>query len=91
MLPVVYVLSYAPVYRAVKGPTVALVGWDGKLRDDWQVAYDPVEWLIINTPLREPLLRWAALWGTRESLEFELWMGVSGVRPEHINFAPATR
>ena len=84
LLPVLYMLSYAPVYRLVKGPHVAIL--DG--REDWQIAYHPVEWTIINTPLREPLLDWAALWGTRDSLEMELWMLLSGARPEDINFIP---
>lgn len=58
LLPLVYVLSYAPAYRIGKP-----AGWS---RIDCQSAvYRPVEWLIDNTPLDEPLYRWADLWGVR--------------------------
>jgi hypothetical protein len=33
------------------------------IRAEWQEWYVPVEWLTDNTPLREPLLHWAGLWG----------------------------
>jgi hypothetical protein len=58
LLPVAYVLSYAPVYRIGKSS-----GWS---RIDRSIAaYRPVDWLIDNTPLDEPLYRWADLWGVR--------------------------
>lgn len=58
VLPVIYALSYAPAYRIGKSS-----GW---MRIDSQHAfYAPVDWLIDNTPLDEPLYRWADLWGVR--------------------------
>lgn len=61
---VVYVLSYAPVYRVEmvrqNSPTPLGV---------WRSAYAPVDWLIDNTFLREPLLRWSELWNVRAFLE----------------------
>jgi hypothetical protein len=58
VLPLVYVFSYAPVYRLGKRS-----GWS---RIDLPIAaYRPVDWLIDNTPLDEPLYRWADLWGVR--------------------------
>ncbi len=32
-------------------------------------AYQPVHWLIDHTPLREPLMLWADLWGVRYAFE----------------------
>lgn len=58
LLPLAYLLSYAPVYRMGKSS-----GWS---RIDQPIAvYRPVDWLIDNTPLNEPLYRWADLWGVR--------------------------
>jgi hypothetical protein len=58
VLPLAYVLSYAPAYRIGKSS-----GWS---RIDRSIAaYRPVDWLIDNTPLDEPLYRWADLWGVR--------------------------
>jgi hypothetical protein len=34
-------------------------------------AYIPVEWLIDHTPLDEPLLWWAELWGVEPRQSFE--------------------
>ena len=58
LLPLAYLLSYAPVYRMGKSS-----GWS---RIDHPLAvYRPVDWLIDHTPLDEPLYRWADLWGVR--------------------------
>ncbi len=55
-LPCLYVLSYAPLMRSGLGTF-----------DDLFV---PVQWLIDNTPLREPLISWASLWNVpAETLE----------------------
>jgi len=53
-----YLLSYAPVYRLTKP-----AGWSSVDRS--LVVYRPVDWLIDNTPLDEPLYRWAGCWGVR--------------------------
>ena len=63
--PVLYVLSYAPVFRlAGNEPTFLAFGVvTYSPREGWQELYQPVEWLTDRTPLREPLLDWAGLWG----------------------------
>ncbi len=53
--PVMYVLSI--------GPVVAISERTGVGRDVVEVAYFPVFWLHDNTPLDEPLERYAELWG----------------------------
>jgi hypothetical protein len=58
LVPLMYVLSYAPVYRLGMQR-----GWSGI--DRQPAAYRPVDWLIDNTPLNEPLYGWADLWGVR--------------------------
>ena len=60
IVTVLYALSYAPAFRfSIDGP----YGFDGfPDREGWQELYRPVEWLT-DTPLREPLLSWAGLWG----------------------------
>lgn len=79
--PFVYVLSYAPFVRfsgrAEMGPAERLAslrrwefenhafGTEGSLYP----AYKPVDWLIDNTPLREPLFLWAGLWSVRDEFE----------------------
>ncbi len=67
LLLVVYVLSYAPVYRWHYGSD----RWTLPLAD-WETVFVPVHFLIDETPLREPLLRWAALWGTRRDAEIDI-------------------
>lgn len=62
-----YVLSYAPVYRLRHGTfpkqsaMVASSPWLGM--SGLMTGYAPVEWLMDRTILREPLCRWADLWG----------------------------
>ena len=60
LLLVVYVLSYAPVVRYCVDPGASAHG-----------IYRPVEWLIDETPVREPLLVWAQPWGVRSQLEMD--------------------
>ncbi|MCH8148052.1 MAG: hypothetical protein IH987_08690 [Planctomycetes bacterium] len=65
LLPVVYVLSHAPMWRFQIDRARGTVA-------KWTVSlpfYRPVEWMIDETPLREPLLRWADLWGVRGRIE----------------------
>ena len=50
VLPVLYVLSYAPVVRLCDGPP------------PFATVYGPVDWMIDSTPLEEPLFKWADLW-----------------------------
>jgi hypothetical protein len=65
LLPVLYVLSYAPVYSVVRQNTNAMAPYGAS----W-VIYRPVDWLIDHTPLDGPLLTWANLWGVR--MQFEI-------------------
>ena len=60
--PLVYVLSYAPVVRT------------GQVICGRSTVYRPVDWLIDNTPLRNPLFIWAGLFGVRRDFE------IAGVR-----------
>ena len=43
------------------------------LDDPWVRAYEPVLRLMWETPLSEPLLRWADLWGVRNVSEAQAW------------------
>ena len=58
LLPFVYVLSYAPVVRA------------GQVTCGNCTAYRPVDWMIDNTLLRDPLMAWAQTCGVRPEFEF---------------------
>jgi hypothetical protein len=63
-----YVLSYAPVYRLWYGaspPPLPAYVVSSPLTGANQTlpGYRPVEWLMSRTILREPLCRWADLWG----------------------------
>ena len=64
-VPVLYVLSYAPAVQWKCGQTGSMTIDGGELP-----IYQPVDWLIDNTPLERPLLWWAALFGVREEFEF---------------------
>jgi hypothetical protein len=78
--PVLYVLSYAPCVRLLGGGfevsstpigggmTINRVEHWGDGRD--YPAYQPVDWLIDNTPLQRPLFWWAGLFGVEP--EFRL-------------------
>lgn len=61
-----YVLSYPVVVRIRYGrqPPLSYQLGDG----NWEL-YRPVEWLIAETPLREPLFWWAGVWGVGEAVE----------------------
>ena len=52
LLPVLYVLSEAPLVR-LTGQVPHGGGWR---------VYEPADWLFDETPLQEPLLRWIDLW-----------------------------
>lgn len=61
-LVMLYVLSYAPVFRVV-------VGTDNLFRPRYLghlPGYGPVEWLVDNSSLNQPLLWWGGVWGCRE-------------------------
>jgi hypothetical protein len=63
-LPVLYLLSYAPMYRLVRGSDVAnstefeLVITEGSLG----LAWVPAEWIIDKPVTQEPFLWWARFW-----------------------------
>lgn len=79
LLPVLYVVSYAPFVRVCAGtyterrthrisvldPSDVILPGDGSRYP----AYKPVDWLIDNTPIRGPMFWWADIWGVRDELE----------------------
>ena len=82
--PLVYVLSYAPVVR-VCGRTAEVpftvrdrISVSYSLPETYTLkpadaslypTYQPVDWLIDNTPLRQPLFYWAEIWGVRNQFQ----------------------
>ena len=62
VLPLVYVLSYAPVFRFTVDHDHHVL-FEMPPRESWQELYVPVEWLTDTPALHEPLLNWAGLWG----------------------------
>lgn len=79
LLVVLYVLSYAPVFRFAGDAGDQFLGF----REDWQELYRPVEWLTDSTPLRKPLMNWAALWGDYVEQDFRIRsdLRMQGVEP----------
>ncbi len=69
LLAVLYVLSYAPVFRFTVDTETFLYFRE---REGWQELYVPIEWLTDNTSIREPLLSWAGLWGEEVEEDFRL-------------------
>ena len=78
-LGLLYLLSFAPMTRlsathipagSANSPDGATTIW-GKitLYETDRPFYAPARWLTRETPLREPLLMWADLWGVRMVLE----------------------
>lgn len=71
-----YVLSHAPFVAcyheessdlaAAKDPFGSDVGYELPCHIG---IYQPVEWLMDETPLAMPLLKWGELWGVRSKLE----------------------
>ncbi len=62
ILVVAYPLSYAPTVRWKVGPRgagEAAILWDGRFLP----GYQPVDWLMDNTPFDKPLLIWSRLCG----------------------------
>ena len=73
VLPLMYVLSYAPVVRVCEGPdpedtTTFVENPPGRYP-----LYKPVNLLIDHTPFREPLLSWAEVWNVRARFEIAKW------------------
>ena len=61
LLFVMYCLSYAPLYSAVRSPNpyASLSG------PQW-IIYAPVDWMHDHTYLQKPLSAWAAIWGVED-------------------------
>mgnify|MGYP006969365024 FL=1 len=71
LLGVAYVLSYAPVVKLKEPHSGNRLGAYLFPIDGSELpVYRPVDYLIDETPLREPLLMWADLWSVRETFEF---------------------
>jgi hypothetical protein len=86
-VPIAYVLSYAPVVRICAdarefepdrprmGARVITADIQEPLADASRYPpYAPVDWLIDNTPLREPLFLWAEVWGVGKAFEYGYWV-----------------
>jgi len=71
----IYPLSYAPVVRLGGGnrdvmPTMSIHGPYVDYADGSRYpVFQPVDWLIDHTPLRQPLFWWAALFGVKEDFQ----------------------
>ncbi len=72
LLAAAYLLSYAPV---VRWHVAARVGTPGNTYlDGYDLpVYQPVDWIIDNTPLRTPLLWWTGVWGVRREFSVVAW------------------
>jgi hypothetical protein len=76
-------MSYAPMVRLLGGwTTVPVPDFDGRLHPmrapicgtTTLPLYRPVDWLIDETRLSDPLLAWAGLWGVQSQFrEAVLW------------------
>ena len=86
--PLVYVLSYAPVVRLQEGADPQTYPTEFVLFVEYQF-YDPVEWLIDNTPLEQPLIRWAGIWGVGTAFEnARIWRYNSRIRELRSRYGP---
>ena len=90
VLPVAYVLSYAPVYRALHTASPSpfqdsrFNGSISRLPSAHVPGYAPVDWLIDHTPLREPLFLWADAFGVRSSFQHSHMVRMLGVDLDSI-------
>jgi hypothetical protein len=75
ILPLAYVLCYAPMVRIMGGWTTEQVpGFDGRMHATQApicgtttlLLYRPVDWLIDEPRLSDPLFAWADLWGVEK-------------------------
>lgn len=82
VLPLIYVLSYAPLNRWMndrdsfsKFPWLFRSGYFRTTPDPpvprWELVYLPVKWTTDYTPLREPLFWWADLWDVDFSMRLD--------------------
>jgi hypothetical protein len=70
VLPVMYVLSYAPVVRWEYSRLSTIDHLVGLPMDGSDLPlYAPVDWLIDHTPLRRPFFWWAGVFGVRQQFE----------------------
>jgi hypothetical protein len=63
LLPVLYVLSEAPLVKLT-----GQIPFEGPYGRYWRV-YQPVDWLYDETPLWMPLRAWARLWGAEDQIQ----------------------
>lgn len=84
----IYVLSYAPVVRLMGGFRM-YTGTDllgnpatvkAPIHGDDLIVYKPVDWLIDETPLREPLMWWADSCGVGSPLRDAMTWRQRGTR-----------
>jgi hypothetical protein len=69
LLAVVYVLSYAPVYRCVYGANPGF--FLGSAEQQLPSIFRPVEWLTDRTPLQRLLFKWADQWGVADGVRYD--------------------
>jgi hypothetical protein len=92
VLSVVYLFSYAPVVRMQGGwkvhpsshtPLGARVRTYVKepIDGDNLPLYQPVDWLIDNTPFQDPLLWWAQQCGVWGAFREGMWRRQAGTTP----------
>lgn len=69
MSPLMYVLSYAPVVSISSNwpdDRIKFNSSEAEVADASRFSpYKPVDWIIDYTSLREPLFKWAGIWGVR--------------------------
>lgn len=67
----IYVFSYAPAVALLSDPLPKLkyYHWDAPNIPRHPLrCYAPVDWLIDNTSLEQPLMTWAKLWGSDDRI-----------------------
>ena len=66
---------FIPVVRFFRGPDREYILSSGSTPrpadGSTYPAFKPVDWLIDNTPLREPLFLWAGIWDVRGEFDWE--------------------
>lgn len=71
ILPLIYVMSYAPLYRWMHGGDLLHAFssvWHHPHPAWWETPYEPVFFITDHTPLDTPLLWWADVWGVKQSM-----------------------
>lgn len=73
LTPVLYILSYAPVYRLAHGPDPSPLRWLPRESQPWERCYAPVIWLIDADRFCRIHDRWGDVCGVQGQLQFD-WL-----------------